>query len=238
MAMPPILIGILLVATLLAKYTLAMEWVPAISVGLIAAGVAGFVLTKKSKIGIYMLIGGLVLYFLAPQLASLQVPSAKPLTIATWQVSATPITAGVALSGNTITVPETYNATNNSLNKDPVVVQFIVTRTDTGTGDASFEVKVSAPPKITDPATGLQYETVERDAAQKHKIYIGSGTEFQSDYRVYPMKFGTTQEALNVTIDLNPKGFDYLNNYESVAGSVNVAGATYTIVFQKVGEVS
>jgi hypothetical protein len=52
------------------------------------------------------------------------------------------------------------------------------------------------------------------------------------------MKYGTSQQALNVTIDLNPKAFDFLNNYESVTGQINVAGTIYTIVFQKVNEVA
>jgi hypothetical protein len=237
MAMPPILIGILAIATLLAKYALNFEWIPAIAVGLIASGIAGFALGKKSKMAVWLLLGGVVLYFLAPHLASISLPSAQPLQAATWQVSASAITSGVTLSGNQFIVPEVYNSTANSLSKDPVVLSFVVTRTDTGTNDASFVVSVSGYGKITDPSTGLQYDVVAKDAAQKEQIYIGSGTEYQATSRTYPMKFGTTQQALNVTIDLNPKGFDYLNNYESTSAVINVAGNTYTVIFQKTGEV-
>jgi hypothetical protein len=152
-------------------------------------------------------------------------------------VSASAITSGVTLSGNQFIVPEVYNSTANSLSKDPVVFSFVVTRTDTGTNDASFVVSVSGYGKITDPSTGLQYDVVAKDAAQRELIYIGSGTEYQATSRTYPMKFGTSQQALNVTIDLNPKGFDYLNNYESTSAVINVAGNAYTVIFQKTGEV-
>jgi len=237
MAMPPLLIGVILIATLIAKFSLHFEWVTAIAVGLIAGGVAGFILPKgKSKYGVWMLLGGVILYFLAPQLASVSVPSsAQQLQLATFSVMASPVTSGVVKSGNTIIVPLTYDATNNKVDKDPVVIGFVVTRTDTGTNDASFEVSVTPSPKIQDKATGLQYESIEKDANDQYKIYIGSGTEFQGTKRVYPMKFGTTQEALNVTIDLNGGAFKYLNSYESVSAQVNVAGTVYTIVLQRIG---
>jgi hypothetical protein len=239
MVMPPILVGVFLIATLLAKFSFAIEWIPAIAVGLIASGVVGFFLPKgRSKYAIYLLLGGIVLYFLAPHLGAMTIPQAQQLQVATWSVTPSAITSGVSLSGNQFIVPLTYNSTNNTLDKDPVKVSFVVTRTDTGTNDASFQVIVTPSGKITDPATGLQYDSVEKDSMQKWKIYIGDGTEFQDTTRVYQMKYGTSQQTLNVTIDLNPKGFDFLNNYESVSGQINVAGTTYTIVFQKVNEVA
>ena len=236
MAIPPLLIGIILIATLITKFTLHYEWLTAMAVGLIAGGVAGFILPKgKSRYGVWMLLGGLMLYFLAPELASVSIPSsAQQLQVATFSVMASPVTSGVAKSGNTIIVPLIYNSSSNNVDKDPVVIGFVVTRTDTGTNDASFEVSVTPSPKIQDKTTGLQYESIQKDATDQYLIYVGSGTEFQGTKRVYPMKFGTTQQAFNVTLDLNGGAFKYLNNYESVSAQVNVAGTVYTIVFQRV----
>ena len=236
MAMPPLLIGVILIATLIAKFSLHYEWVTAIAVGLIAGGVAGFILPKsKSHYNVWMLLGGVVLYFLAPQLASVTIPSsAQQLQVASFSVMASPVTSGVAKSGNTIIVPLSYNSANNSVDKDPVTIGFVVTRTDTGTSDASFEVDVTPSPKIEDKTTGLQYESIQKDASDQYMIYIGSGTEYQGTKRVFPMKFGTTQQAFNVTLDLNGGAFKYLDTYGSVSAQVDVAGTVYTIVFQRI----
>lgn len=237
MRLPPLVIASLLIVTLLGVYSFHMEWLPALSLGLVAAGITGFIVGgAASKTSVYLLLGGVALYFLAPQLGAISVPSVaeKPLQIATWSVTPKAVTQGVSLSGSQFIVPLTYNPTTNTLDKDPVVLSFVVTRTDTGTNDASFEVEVVPSGKITDKTTGLQYESIEKDALQKYKIYIGSGTEFQDVKRVYPMKFGTMQQEFNVTIDLNAPAFSYLNNYESVSAVIKVAGTSYNVLFQRV----
>ena len=243
MALPPLILGIWLIATLLAKFGFNLGWITATAIGLAVGGVSAFFLgAKHSKIGVYMLVGGLALFFLAPHLGALTAGTTTGavtgIKTATWTVNPSVVTNGVSLSGTTFTVPLTYNTTSKTVDKDPVVVSFTVTRTDTGTDDASFQVAVTPPAKITDPSTGLSYDPIEKDTLQHYKIYIGQGTEFQGLARVYPMKYGTSQESMNVTFDLSPTAFDYLNNYESVSAKVDVAGTDYTVIFQKVAEVS
>lgn len=239
MALPPIIVGIIAIVTLLAKFSMGFEWLPAIASGLIAGGVTSFVLGgAKTKMGVYLLLGGVLLYFLAPQLASLSLSSgAKELAIATWSVTPTPVTNGISISGSTFIVPLTYNTSANTLDKDPIDIKFSVVRTDTGTNDASFKVSVNPDVKITDPTTGLQYNAVEKDAMQKFKVFINDtsdGSVIQDSARVFPMKYGVSSKEFIVRIDLNAKAFSYLNNYQSVSIPIEVAGTQYTILLQRV----
>lgn len=249
MLFSPIVIGIGLVAMLLLAFAANMTWLVAIFGGLAAMGLSSFIFGKNVKTGVILLVVGIAGVLLAPTItgwfASIGEGTTTTGTVgaATYSVTPAAITTGVSLSGNTFTVPITYNNTSSSIpTVNSTTVQFTIVRADTGTDDSTIPVSISVPAKITDPTTGLAYESISKDAMQKYRIYVGDlgdGSNIQDTGRTFAWKFGTTtSKQVNVTYTLNPSAFDYPNNYESVSSQINIAGTVYTVLFQKVNEVS
>lgn len=241
MRIPPITLIVIAATTLILKFSNVagtFDWLQAISLGLIAGGISGFVLGAGKKIAPILLLFGLIGFY-APQLST-GVPTATELAVATFSVTPTAITPGVQVSGDNIIVPLTYDKNSNTLDKDPVEIQYTIVRTDTGTQDAAFKVSCEVNTKITDDTTGLQYDFVEKNALNKYDIQIIDTADNSTviGERTFQMKFGTTSKVIKIKINLNPTAFQYADLYESFPVTCNIAGVTSSINMQKTNEIS
>ena len=241
-ALQPIAIAIFLVSMILGVYAFNLEWIPAVAVGLAVAGLYSAFMPRTQKTGIMLLLAGVAIFVLSPQLGALSIetPGVTAPAVAGFAVTPATVTAGTSVSGTTFSIPETHNTTAGNLSRDPFEVQFTIVRTDSSTEDASCEVTINPPNKVVDTATGIAYDIVAKDSLDRYKIYVNdSSAEIQTLDRALSFKFGTTDSyTIKVKYDLNPAAFTYADLYETIVSSINVCGSPYSVSIQKTSSVA
>lgn len=249
MAVPPISIAAALIVTVLAQYTAGLPWVQSIAAGLFGAAAISFVLDQKNmKTGAMLVALSLTLFVAGPQIqagvtglmAGQQTPS-DDASQASFQVDANTVSTSQTLNGNTFVQPLEYNTTSQTVDVDPVKTEYVATRSDSGTSDASLAVSVTPPPKATDDTTGIDYELVEKSSGD-YKIWINdtSTTDaVQTLDRTFSYSFGDTdQRTIRVKADLQGANWQYPSLYDSHPMSVEVGDHAYSVNLQKTSEVS
>ncbi len=237
----PIVAGAFVTALIILMYAVNLNLMSSIAIAILVAGITAG-LTGSPKIAMYLILGGVVFGLILTQtdLLTTGITEGTAVTAGTFAVTPATVTAGTSLSGTTFTIPETYNSTAKTVSKDTFEVSFDITRTDESVEDATCVVTIDGIPTVTDTATSLEYQIVEKDTLQQYKIYVNdSSSNIQTLSRTLPFKFGTTDSyTVRVKYDMNGASFAYADTYASLLSTIDVCGTKYIVNIQKTATVA